>query len=156
MLHRRRRGGTTSEQSAHDGALPAAGLGFLLARGGGRAIRAFNRALQPFGLRSRHYMVLLVAAEAGGRSQRDLGATLDVDPSVVVSLVDDLERQGLVRRETLPADRRTRHVTATPAGADLLERLRVLSHRVDDELTAGLDGEERGTLLALLRRITRD
>jgi len=130
-----------------------AGLGFLLARGGGRAIRTFNRALQPFGVRSRHYMVLLVAIQAGGCSQRDLGVALDVDPSVVVSLVDDLEREGLVRRETRPADRRTRLVTATPAGLDLLDRLRALSQRVDHELTAGLDADERATLLSLLRRV---
>jgi MarR family transcriptional regulator, lower aerobic nicotinate degradation pathway regulator len=130
-----------------------AGLGFLLARAGGRAIRAVNRALQPFGLRSRHYTVLLVAAESGGCSQRDLGVTLDVDPSVVVSLVDDLERDGLVRRESRPPDRRTRLITATPAGLALLERLRVLSREADEELTSRLDDGERATLLALLRRV---
>jgi DNA-binding MarR family transcriptional regulator len=152
---------TTSDQEvgaappdAGPDVLADAGLGFLLARGGGRAIRAFNRALQPFGLRSRHYMVLLVAADRGGCSQRDLGAAIDVDPSAVVSLVDDLERGGLVRRDSRPPDRRTRLVTATPDGLALLDRLRVLSQRVDEELTAGLRPDERAALLSLLRRVS--
>jgi DNA-binding MarR family transcriptional regulator len=98
-------------------------------------------------------MVLLVTAETGGCSQRHLGETLDVDPSVVVGLVDDLEREGLARRETRPADRRTRQVTATASGLALLDRLRALSHRVDDDLTAGLDPDERALLLSLLRTV---
>lgn len=130
--------------------------GYLLAKAGGRAIRDLNRALEPFGLRSKHYGVLAAAAEHGGLSQREMGALLATDPSAIVALVDDLERAGLVRRELPPGDRRTRLVVTTGEGQAVLARARELSAAVDGELLAPLTGPERGALLDLLRRITGD
>jgi DNA-binding MarR family transcriptional regulator len=127
--------------------------GFLLARAGGRAIRDLNRALEPYGLRARHYTVLAAAAQ-GGLSQRDLGTMLGVDPSVVVALVDDLETAGLARREVRPGDRRTRLIVTTTAGADLLAQARALAGQADRELLAPLTTAEQATLISLLRRIT--
>ncbi|EHR50356.1 transcriptional regulator [Saccharomonospora marina XMU15] len=134
-------------------AVPSGRVGFLLARAGGRAIRNLNRALEPFGLRSRHYTVLSASAEQGGLSQRELGEVLGVDPSAVVSLVDDLERAGLVRRDSHPDDRRTRVVVVTEAGRSTLDTTRELARGVDDELLAGLSEDERRTLERLLLRL---
>jgi DNA-binding MarR family transcriptional regulator len=132
------------------------GVGYLLARAGGRAIRHFNRALQSFGLRSRHYTVLVAAADSAGRSQRDLSAALGIDPSAVVAIVDDLARAGLVRRDQHPDDRRTRLIVATDVGRAQLEEFRTLARGVDDELQADLDPDERLILLELLRRVVGD
>lgn len=128
--------------------------GFLLAKAGGRAIRDLNRALEPFGLRSRHYTVLVASAHHGGLSQRELGAVLAVDPSAIVSLVDDLERAGLVRREPHPDDRRTRLVVTTDKGRTALAQAQTLAAGVDDAMLAPLSARERKLLLDLLTRIT--
>ncbi|WP_199431931.1 MarR family winged helix-turn-helix transcriptional regulator [Qaidamihabitans albus] len=133
--------------------LPSGEIGYLLARAGGRAIRNLNRALEPFGLRSRHYTVLAASAAHGGLSQRELGGVLGVDPSAVVALVDDLERAGLVRREPHPDDRRTRLVAVTEQGATTLAEARELAGQVDTELLDALTVAERQTLEKLLRRI---
>jgi DNA-binding MarR family transcriptional regulator len=132
------------------------GVGYLLARAGGRAIRDFNRALQSSGLRSRHYTVLAAAAESAGRSQRDLSAALGIDPSALVAIVDDLAQAGLVRRDPHPDDRRTRLIVATDEGRARLEEFHALAREVDDELQADLDPDERSTLLELLRRVVGD
>ena len=148
---------TETAPFANTGDLPAAslldGVGFLLARAGGRAIRDLNRKLQPFGMRSRHYTVLAVAAEGTGRSQRELSETLGIDPSALVAIVDDLARDGLVRREPHPDDRRTRLVVATEAGRTRLDEARALAREVDADLQAGLTAPEREALLGILRRI---
>jgi DNA-binding MarR family transcriptional regulator len=140
------RGGTITLESG--------GVGFLLARAGGRAIRNLNRALEGFDLRSRHYTVLLASVENGGLSQRELGGLLGIDPSAVVALVDDLERADLVRREPHPEDRRTRLVVATRTGRATLKRAHELAERVDDELLDGLTAAQRRTLRDLLSRIS--
>ncbi|GAB2781280.1 MarR family winged helix-turn-helix transcriptional regulator [Amycolatopsis magusensis] len=127
--------------------------GYLLARAGGRAISDLNRALQAHGLRSRHYTVLLVAAENGTLSQRDLGELLGIDPSAVVTIVDDLERDGLVLREPHPDDRRSRRIVATGKGRTRLAELTPLARAVDDDLLGGLDAGERQTLLDLVQRV---
>ena len=128
------------------------GVGYLLARAGGRAIRDLNRALQQFGMRSRHYTVLVVAAE-GGRSQRELSDMLGLDPSAVVAIVDDLAREDLVRREPHPEDRRTRLVLATEQGRRRLQEARDLARGVDASLQDRLSPDEQQTLVELLRRV---
>ena len=146
-------GGPSGDGRGWPGRLPGT-AGFLLARAAGRAIRDLNRALEPYGLRARHYTVLAAAAAHGGMSQRDLGALLGVDPSAVVALVDDLERAGLARREVHPGDRRTRLIVATGAGAGLLATAQDLAGRADRDLLAPLTAAEQVTLISLLRRIT--
>jgi MarR family transcriptional regulator, lower aerobic nicotinate degradation pathway regulator len=140
-------------------AVPAAladDVGFRLARAGGAAIRNLNRALARHGLRSRHYTVLVAAAEAPGRSQRELGELLGVDPSAVVAIVDDLERDGLVRRDAHPDDRRTRLVVATAAGRDRLGEVGASVRAAHASLLADLDAGERAVLVALLGRLALD
>ncbi|KAA9150255.1 MarR family transcriptional regulator [Amycolatopsis acidicola] len=129
--------------------------GFLLARAGGRAIRELNRALEPSGLRSRHYTVLMAAAERGGLSQRELSTLLGIDPSAVVALVDDLEHAGLVRRDAHPGDRRTRLVVLTGKGKTAFRRAADHGTKTENNLLAPLDPAERATLISLLRRIAR-
>jgi DNA-binding MarR family transcriptional regulator len=97
--------------------------------------------------------VLIAAAEAPGRSQRDLGELLGVDPSAVVAIVDDLERDGLVRREPHPLDRRTRLIVATDTGRDRLADVAGSAGEVGAALLAGLAAEERATLVELLGRL---
>ncbi|MCO1660964.1 MarR family winged helix-turn-helix transcriptional regulator [Pseudonocardia humida] len=134
----------------------AGDVGFRLARAGGAAIRNLNRALARHGLRSRQYTVLVAAAETPGRSQRGLGELLGVDPSAVVAIVDDLERDGLVRREAHPVDRRTRLVVATDAGRARLVEIAGSVGEVDAALLGDLDAGERATLLDLLGRLALD
>ena len=45
-----------------------------------------------------------------------LAAALDIDPPNATGVVDDLEAQGLVRRQPHPTDRRTKIVEVTPQG----------------------------------------
>lgn len=140
----------------HDPAPLTDGVGYLLARAGGRAIRDLNRALHSFGLRSRHYTVLVVAAESVGRSQRGLSELLGIDPSALVAIVDDLVRDGLVRRDPDPEDRRTRLIVATDAGRARVAEARALAETVNEDLQSKLDPAERELLLDLLRRITEE
>jgi DNA-binding MarR family transcriptional regulator len=129
--------------------------GFLLARAGGKAIRTLNRALEEsYGLRSRHYTVLMAVSEHGGLSQRELGDLLGIDPSAVVALIDDLSAAGFVRRDPHPEDRRTRLVMLTDTGHEAFTRATELAAQVEDTLLAPLAPEERATLVGLLRRIT--
>src|SRR5439155_25860037 len=102
----------------------------------------------------RHYTVLVAAAEHGGLSQRELGELLGIDPSAVVSLVDDLSNAGLVRRDPHPEDRRTRLVVLTDEGERAFTRTAELGAKVEDEMLAPLTAEERATLVNLLGRIT--
>jgi MarR family transcriptional regulator, organic hydroperoxide resistance regulator len=54
---------------------------------------------------------------------RALAGKLCCDPSNVTGIVDRLEERGLVRRQSLPADRRMRVLVVTEDGAQLRVRM---------------------------------
>lgn len=87
-----------------------------------------------------------------GAIQLEIASAMGMDPSALVSLIDELERQGLAKRRPHPKDRRAREVTITPKGRRALERGRRMAFQVEDEVLQGLTASERRELLSLLRR----
>jgi len=112
----------------------------------------FAEALEPLGLTTALFALLNVLGTREGAIQQELGAAMGIDPSTMVSLIDQLEAAGLARRRPRPTDRRAREVVITPKGRRVLERARELAMQVEVEVLGGLSGAERRQLLALLRR----
>jgi len=109
-------------------------------------------ALGSLGLTPALFALLNVIGAREGAIQQELGSVMGIDPSTMVSLIDQLESAGLARRRPSPRDRRAREVTITPKGRRVLERGRTAAAGVEDEVLRGLSGDERDQLLALLRR----
>lgn len=109
-------------------------------------------ALAPLGLTPALFALLNVLGAREGAIQQELVTTMGVDPSTMVSLIDELERAGLAKRRPHPTDRRAREVTITPKGRRVLERARQMAFDVEDEVLGGLTTAERRELLTLLRR----
>ena len=120
-------------------------------RGMLRAHAALTKALDAeldtaHGLPLSSYEVLMYLADAdGGRMRmRDLASSVILSRSGLTRLVDRLEREGLIRRETCPSDARGAYAVLTPAGARKLAVARsthlagvhslFLAHFSDDEL----------------------
>jgi DNA-binding MarR family transcriptional regulator len=128
--------------------------GFLLSRASGRLVQTTNEALAPFGLRVRQYSVLALACDSGeGISQRELAATLGLDPSQVVALVDELQRAGLVERRTASNDRRARLVVGTRAGRARRTAAARATAAAEDAALDILTGRQREQLRRSLRRL---
>lgn len=128
-------------------------LSFLLARANALSLVAGNAALSAHGLKVRSYSVLALVAAGSRPSQRELAEFLRLDPSQVVSLVDDLQSRGLVERRADPRDRRANVVVATPAGRALAEQARESAREAEERAHAQLTAAERESLAALLRRM---
>lgn len=125
----------------------------LLVRSAAAAMRRANAALEPFGLRARHYAALRLAQTAHGVAQRQIAQLLGLDPSAVVALVDDLERAGLVTRRADPQDRRTRLVRITKAGSSTLDGAAAAAVTVQQETLAGLSAPDRERFLRMLATV---
>jgi DNA-binding MarR family transcriptional regulator len=110
------------------------------------------QALEPVGLTPPLFGLLNLIAVSEGATQQEIGVEMAVDPSTMVSLIDQLERAGLAKRRPHPTDRRARAVALTPKGRRVLERARGLATEVQDDVLRGLTGDERRELLTLLRR----
>jgi DNA-binding MarR family transcriptional regulator len=99
--------------------------------------------------------VLQVVAAREPVSQREVSEMLLLDPSDLVTLVDILERAGLVERRRDPADRRRYALEVTPRGQLAVVRLREINRETNEELLAPLDEQERKQLAELIRRVVR-
>jgi len=109
-------------------------------------------ALASIDLTPASFGVLNVLGARDGAIQQEIGAAMGVDPSTMVSLIDELESAGLAKRRPCPTDRRAREVVLTPKGRRLLKRGRDMASQVEDEVLQGLSDAERRQLLKLLRR----
>lgn len=127
-------------------------VGFLV-RDLNRAIqRALQAKLAESGVAPGAWYFLRVLWEEEGLTQRELASRVGMmEPTAVIAL-RGLERAGWITRTRNPGDRRKIHVTLTPSGRALRERLLPLAHAVNAEVCRGLSAEERATFLALLRR----
>ena len=109
-------------------------------------------ALESVGLTPALFGLLNIIGAREGAMQQELGSAMGVDPSTMVSLIDELESAGLAKRRPHPTDRRARAVAVTPKGRRVLERARKMAMQVEDEVLRGLTAAERRELLTLLRR----
>jgi MarR family transcriptional regulator, transcriptional regulator for hemolysin len=110
------------------------------------------QALESIGLTPPRFALLNVLGARKGAIQQEIGAAMGIDPSTMVSLIDELETSGLAKRRPHPTDRRAREVAITPNGRRTLKRARRLAMQVEDEVLGGLTADERRQLLTLLRR----
>jgi DNA-binding MarR family transcriptional regulator len=110
------------------------------------------QALKSVGLTPALFALLNVLGAQDGAIQQQLSSAMGIDPSTIVSLVDELESRGLAERQPHAADRRAHEVVITPKGRRSLRRARALAEQVEGEVLGALAADERRNLLALLRR----
>jgi DNA-binding MarR family transcriptional regulator len=108
--------------------------------------------LAPLGLRPRHLVALTVLRDGGGSTQQALAATLEMDGTNIVGLLNDLEAKNLIERRRSPEDRRRHMVELTEAGATQLSNVEFALLSVEDEVLGALDDTERETLYRLLHQ----
>ncbi|MCW2651015.1 MAG: hypothetical protein JWR32_1991 [Mycobacterium sp.] len=108
--------------------------------------------MTPGGLRPRHLIALKLLSEQRSASQQGLTDALQLDPSNVVALLNELEERGLITRRRDPTDRRRHIVELSSAGRDELACAQTRLSRVEDDLLGALSARERGTLYRLLVR----
>lgn len=114
--------------------------------------RALAERIAPSGVTSGAWYFLRVLWEEDGLTARELAQRLGMQEPTAVIALRGMEKAGWITRTRSADDRRKVHVHLTPAGRALRERLLPEARGVIAAATRGLSAEERGTLLALLRR----
>jgi DNA-binding MarR family transcriptional regulator len=112
-------------------------------------------AALPQGRDPRDLAVLCVLAEHE-LSQARVGNLLEVNRTVMISVIDGLEAAGLVLRERDPADRRRYALRITGEGRNVLEQMRDSACAAETKLAAALPPAGQQRLNDLLRPIIAD
>ncbi len=133
----------------------ASAPGFLLSWNGQRTAHTFAEALKPLGLRPQHFGVLTLIDTQPGSTQQELVDRSMIDPSSMVTVIDELEELGLAERRLHPTDRRKHAIHVTDQGRKTLEQARASAIKAAEEVFAPLDETEVETLRRLLRKLAR-
>src|SRR5882762_11570276 len=126
----------------------------------GRAYRQWRRAadqhLQPFELTEATWLPLVHISRAPAPPrQKDLAASMFVDGSSVVRLLDSLEAAGLIQRKEGETDRRAKTIHLTPRGRAIADKVETVSRRVRSDALAGLSERDIETTMRVLQHICR-
>ncbi len=122
----------------------------LLALLGHLAMRRLRDTHAAHGLSPRQFHLLGLLRENGPIAQSELGAMMSTDPSILVTMLNPLEGEGLVSRSRDEHDRRRHLVSLTASGEAKLDAAAQAQRDAEDELFTALDDAERDQLLALL------
>ena len=128
----------------------ATSAGLLLALVAQHAMRRLREAHVAHSLSPRQFHLLGLLHDRGALTQRELGALMDVDPSILVTLLNPLEADGYLSRDRDPADRRRHVITLTRAGERQLDRAAQAQRDAEDDLFARLSAAQREQLRDLL------
>lgn len=124
-----------------------------LTRASNSVLDRTNRHITAAGLTTSQFGVLEALYHIGTLSQVEMARKLLLSTANITTVIQNLEKRGLVCRDRSPEDNRVMRVNLTDEGRALVERL--LPHHVAG-ITAELSvltAEEQETLAALCRKL---
>lgn len=99
---------------------------------------------------------IIEKSKKGSVYQKDVEVFLSVRKSSVTSLIDNLERDGYIRRESVPFDGRYRHLAPTQKAMELKP---VISDRISkymESLFVGISEEQLEVFESVIDRMTEN
>jgi len=110
---------------------------------------------QQCGLDIRELRVLRRAAESPGSSVSEIVEATLFERTLVSRLISELVAQGLLERRISESDARQFKIDITPAGMDKVRIADALGDRLNEDLLASLDPQEREVLDRCLEKLVR-
>jgi MarR family transcriptional regulator for hemolysin len=118
--------------------------------------RAVNDELAPQGITFRQCQVLALLSMFGPISQAELAQKMEVEPPTLVGILDRMERDGWIRREACPEDRRRKLVHPTKAAEPVWNKITAAARRVRQRAIKGLTASQIGQLKETLDVVRRN
>jgi len=115
--------------------------------------QAMRRRIAHLGLTPDQFTVMRTLLEQHGITQRRLASLISSDPNTVASLVNRMERAGLLERETHEQDRRANHLGVSRRGKVKYEQVRAIAVALQAEVLSALPLANREIFLEQLELI---
>jgi DNA-binding MarR family transcriptional regulator len=125
-------------------------VGYLLKDVSRRYVARFERHAAEVSLTLMQCKVLLHLSKNEGASQVRLCELTDVEPMMMVRILDRMEADKLLERRADPADRRARRLYLTRRAAPILAEIDRISEVTRNEVFAGVSKAEREAFLKVL------
>ena len=137
-------------------------LGFRIRSVWQQVKRLMNRHLTEndgYGLTGMQFAIVsYIAKESVERDvfQKDLEQKFDIRKSPVTGILNTMDRDGLLLRETVPSDARLRKMILTDKALQAKQNTEQVIDSVESQLSKGLTEEEITTFLSILEKISKN
>jgi DNA-binding MarR family transcriptional regulator len=115
--------------------------------------QAFRRRLATLGVTPDQFTVMRTLLENEGITQRELAQLMASDPNTVASLLERMEKAGLVDRQTHEQDRRAHRIRLKPSGKRKYEAARATAVALQTDILTALPEARREEFLEHLARV---
>lgn len=115
--------------------------------------RVGDARLRELGFATAQLPVLTALKDGARLSQIDLARWAKVEQPTMAQMLTRMERDGLIKREPDPNDRRSSLVSLTQPALARLPAGRAVLRQGNADMTKGLSEQEVATLISLLRRV---
>jgi len=115
-----------------------------------------SKVLKSYNIGSGQFIFLVTLFKNDGVSQEELSNCLDIDKATTARAIKKLEKEGYVRREVDPEDRRVYRVYVTQKALEMKSVMHKVLSRWTDILVSDLSQEEIELALKLLMKISHN
>jgi len=99
---------------------------------------------------------ILVRSSEGDVFQKDVEEEYSLRPPTATKLLKEMEKNGLIRRETVPYDARLKRIVATEKALQYQELIRESLEETESRLTSGISEEDLDTFFHVIRQMIRN
>lgn len=119
-----------------------------------RRMESFSTKGQMSGAQGKVLHFLL--AQNGDVFQKDVEEEYSLRPSSATQLLQKMERDGLIRRESLPGDARCKRIVVCPKGLAYKDAVMEDIRTLEGQLTQGIDPDDLETFLQVIEQMLRN
>jgi len=132
-------------------------IGHLVALTHVQSTQVCSSELEPLQLTPKQAITLYFISKNKNTAQKDLASGVGTSPTVMVGILDTLEKRKFIKRVTSTTDRRSQTVELTKEGKKILIDVKKAFFQTETILdqSSNLSFQERQDLLRLLRKITK-
>jgi len=98
----------------------------------------YNRKLAPYGITSQHFFILVYLWEKDGVKSKDIQEVLALESASLTGHIDRMEKEGLVKRQPDPDDRRAIRIYLTEKGKTMQDTLTPIGNELKTSLRKGI------------------
>lgn len=115
--------------------------------------RELQHHIQPLGIVTGQFPVLLALWNKDGITQRELLSEIDVEQATLANTLTRMERDGLVKRTKHPNDARAQQIWLTEKALTVRDAAYQSATKVNQDALADLSVSEREQFIELMGRI---
>ena len=129
-------------------------LGYQIAHLNRLYDRRLQDALEDLGVAPGQFAPLVMLFEQDGLTQAELCRRINVEQPTMANTLDRMERDGLVKRQPDPGDKRRATVHLTPRAAEMRNTVMDRARKVSSQAVERMSANDQDTLFHLLARMS--